>query len=153
MIWPRNPFSARPSGPARPSGSTRFKFSSGAWLALAWALGVILVGCAAPAEPAATPDYPATIQLLLPTAEPTEPPAPTAMLTPQPLTDAAPPTDTPAPTASLRPTYTPRPLPTQAEASEREPSIPFQASLLDGTDLLLADTMGAPTLLAFWAPW
>ena len=144
MIWPRNPFSARP---ARPGG---FKFSSGAWLVMALALGVILVGCAAPAEQSATPDYPATIQFLLPTAEPTEPPIPTAMPTPEPSTATSPPTDT------RRPTYTPRPLPAPAESSEsgeREQSIPFQARLLDGADLLLADTIGAPTLLAFWAPW
>ncbi len=123
---------------------------------MALALGVILVGCAAPAEQSATPDYPATIQFLLPTAEPTEPPTPTAMPTPDPSTAMSPPTDAPAPTATLRPTYTPRPLPAPAgssESGEREQSIPFQARLLDGADLLLADTIGTPTLLAFWAPW
>ena len=150
MTWPRNPFSARTSGLGG------FKFSSGAWLALALALGVILVGCAAPAEQSATPDYPATIQFLLPTAEPTVPPTPTAMPTPESSTATSLPTDTPAPTATLRPTYTPRPLPAPAESSgsgEREPAIPFHAHLLDGGELALPETFGTPTLLAFWAPW
>lgn len=150
MTWPRNPFSVLPSGPRE------FRFSSRAWLALALVLGVILVGCAVPAEQSATPDYQATIQFLLPTAKPTEPPTPTAMPTPVSPAATFRPIDTPEPTATLRPTYTPRPLPAQAassEAGEREQSIPFQARLLDGTDLLLADTIGTPTLLAFWAPW
>ena len=134
----------------------RFSSASCALLALILALGATLVGCAAPAEQPATPDYPATIQFLLPTAEPTAPPLPTATATPQSPTATSPPADTPEPTATLRPTYTPRPLPAPAESgepSEREQSIPFQARLLDGADLLLADTIGTPTLLAFWAPW
>lgn len=32
-------------------------------------------------------------------------------------------------------------------------SIPFQAQALDGSDIALSDTRGAPTLLVFWAPW
>ncbi len=150
MIWPRNPFSVC----AREPGT--LKFSSCVLLVLVLALGVILAGCASPAERSATPDYQATIQILLPTAEPTEPPTPTAMPTPESPTATSSPTDTPEPTATLRPTYTPRPLPAQAESSgssEREQSIPFKAPLLDGTDLVLADTIGTPTLLAFWAPW
>ena len=147
MTWPRNPFRTRLS---RPRG---FEFSSGAWLALALALGVILAGCAAPAEPSATPEYRATTQFLLPTAESTEPPTSGAMTTPESPAATSRPTDTPAPTATLRPTYTPHPLPLPAEPGEREQSIPFQARLLDGSDLALSDTIGAPTLLAFWAPW
>ena len=150
MTWPRNPLRARPS---RPGG---FKFSSGAWLALALALGVILVGCAAPAAQSATPDYPATIQFLMATVEPAEPPTSAAMTTPDPPTATSPPDDTPAPTATLRPTYTPHPRPTPAASSEpgeREPAIPFEARRLNGADLVLSDTIGTPTLLAFWAPW
>ena len=152
MTWPRNPFSARPRQP----GTLRFSFSSCALLALILILGAILVGCAAPAEQPATPDYEATVRLLLPTAEPTEPPTPTAMPTPESPTATSRPTDTPEPTATLRPTYTPRPMPAPAGsggASEREPAIPFHAHLLDGGELALPETFGTPTLLAFWAPW
>ncbi|MYC33603.1 MAG: hypothetical protein F4X64_10555 [Chloroflexi bacterium] len=38
-------------------------------------------------------------------------------------------------------------------AGEREQSIPFQAQALDGRSISLSDTLGAPTLLVFWAPW
>ena len=150
MTWPRNPFSARPRQPGT------LRFSSCALLALILALGAILVGCDAPAEQSATPDYQATVQILLPTAEPTEPPTPTAMPTPESPTATSPPTDAPEPTATLRPTYTPHPLPAPAAtgaSSEREPAIPFHAHLLDGGELALPETFGTPTLLAFWAPW
>ena len=150
MIWPRNPSSACPRQPGT------FRLSSCALLVLILILGVILVGCAAPAEQSATPDYQATVQILLPTAEPTEPPTPMAMLTPESPTATSRPTDTPEPTATLHPTYTPRPLPAPAESggsSEREPAIPFHAHLLDGGELALPETFGTPTLLAFWAPW
>lgn len=40
-----------------------------------------------------------------------------------------------------------------AGVSAREESIPFQAQSLDGRNLSLDDTLGAPTLLVFWAPW
>ncbi len=151
MTWLHNPFSARPR-------KTRtIRFSSCALLALIiLALGTILVSCAAPAEQPATPDYQATVQILLPTAEPTEPPTPAAMPTPESPTATSRPADTPEPTANLRPTYTPRPLPAPAESdgsSEREPAIPFHAHLLDGSELALPETFGTPTLLAFWAPW
>ena len=151
MTWPRNPFRARLCEPGT------LRFSSCALLALIiLALGVILVSCASPAKQSATPDYQATVQILLPTAEPTEPPTPTAVPTPESSTATSRPTDTPEPTATLRPTYTPRPLPAPAESggsSEREPAIPFHAHLLDGGELALPETFGTPTLLAFWAPW
>ncbi len=150
MILPLNPFRVRPSQPGT------FKFASWALLALILAISVVMVGCAAPTGEPAEPDYAATVQILLPTVEPTEPPTPTAMPTPEAPTATSQPTDSPEPTATLRPTYTPRPLPAPAGSDgsgERERAIPFQARLLDGADLLLADTIGTPTLLAFWAPW
>ena len=102
----------------------------------------------------ATPesDYGATVEALLPTAEPTLPPTSTLI----PPTDTpTPPTDTPVPTYTLRPqpTYTPRPTPTPATTEERQPAIPFNAQMLDGSEFSLADGYGSPTLLAFWAPW
>ena len=71
------------------------------------------------------------------------------------------PTWTPLPrptyTPRARPTYTPHPTPTRrataGEAGGREAATPFAAYLLDGSQLALADTLGSPTLLAFWAPW
>ena len=149
MIISLNPLHVRPSKPGT------FKFASCALLALVLAVSVIMVGCAAPIDEPESLDYEATVQLLLPTAEPTEPPTPTATLTPQSPTDTPSPTYTPraTPTEAPRPTYTPRPAPTQVGSGEREPSIPFQARLLDGADLALPDTVGSPTLLAFWAPW
>lgn len=68
---------------------------------------------------------------------------------PTPATENAVPTPTPAP----RPTYTPRPPPTQATADGREPNIPFEAETIDGSQFNLEDTIGTPTLIAFWAPW
>ena len=32
-------------------------------------------------------------------------------------------------------------------------AVRFEARTLDGTVITLADTVGTPTLLAFWAPW
>ena len=115
------------------------------------AVSILLLGCGTSDSQPAPPDYQATVQLLLPTAEPTEPPTPTV----KPTDTVPPPTYTPIPTltATARPTYTPRPSPTQVGAGERQPAITFQARLLDGTDLTLPDTFGTPTLLAFWAPW
>ena len=63
-----------------------------------------------------------------------------------------PPTNIP-PTYIPRPTYTPRPAPTEAVAEERQAGPLFQAVLLDGNKFDLADTLGTPTLLTFWAPW
>ncbi len=57
------------------------------------------------------------------------------------------------PTYTPRPTYTRRPAPTEAVAEERQAGPPFQAVLLDGNQFDLADTLGTPTLLTFWAPW
>ena len=117
-------------------------------LALA-ALCVLLLGCAVsePAPPAT--NHRATVEALLPTAEPTEPPNADAADIPPTPADTPSPTYTPRP----RPTYTPRPAPTPATAKQREPAIGFQAVTLDGSEIRLDDTLGSPTLLAFWAPW
>ena len=108
-----------------------------------------LIGCNR--TPAENPggDYGATVEALLPTADPTAPPAPT------PTATAIPPTDTPAPTYTPRPqpTYTPWPTPTKATTEDRQPAIPFNAQMLDGSEFSLSDSYGSPTLLAFWAPW
>ena len=115
-------------------------------------------GGAAPAT-----DYEATVQALLPTAPATA----TATPAPIPTATAAGGADTPpAPSATTlrptytpraRPTYTPHPTPTRravaGDVNGREAAVPFAAYLLDGSQLALADTLGAPTLLAFWAPW
>ena len=114
-------------------------------------------GGAAPAT-----DYEATVQALLPTAPATATPAPIPTATtaagaadtpPAPFVATLRPTYTPR----ARPTYTPHPTPTRralaGEVNGREAAVPFAAYLLDGSQLALADTLGAPTLLAFWAPW
>ena len=108
-------------------------------------------------------NYEATVQALLPTAPATA----TATATPAPIPTATGAADTPpAPFAATprptytpraRPTYTPHPTPTRGalagDGRGREAATPFAAYLLDGSQLALADTLGAPTLLAFWAPW
>ena len=124
------------------------------------------------------PDYAATVNALAPSrvlptltptpspVPPTDTPAPTATPAPTP-TSRPTPTSSPIPTASPqptytprpRPTYTPRPLPNQNQggggvmAAERSPGLFFQATLLDGSKFDMQDTLGTPTLLAFWAPW
>ena len=116
-------------------------------------------GGAAPAT-----DYDATVQALLPpapvTATATPAPIPTATRMPgaadtPPAPSAA--TLRPTYTPRARPTYTPHPTPTRGalagDGRGREAATPFAAYLLDGSQLALADTLGAPTLLAFWAPW
>ncbi len=117
----------------------------------ALALCMALVACSQTAVATPESDYGATVEALLPTAEPTVPPTPTLPPTPTWI----PPTDTPAPTYTPRPqpTYTPRPTPTPATTEERQPAIPFNAQMLDGSEFSLADGYGSPTLLAFWAPW
>ena len=115
-------------------------------------------GGAAPAT-----DYDATVQALLPTAPATATatpaPIPTATAAGAADTPPAPFVATPRPTYTprARPTYTPHPTPTRpapaGEVNGREAAVPFAAYLLDGSQLALADTLGAPTLLAFWAPW
>ena len=146
--------------------------------ALLGAAGILLlagVGCATPAPGGGPdagyiqPDYAATVNALAPSRV-----LPTLTPTPSPL----PPTDTPAPTATAaptpssnptaspqptytprpRPTYTPRPLPNQNQgggitAAERSPGLFFQATLVDGSEFDMEDTLGTPTLLAFWAHW
>ena len=109
-------------------------------------------------------DDEATAAVLLPTA----PPPATATPAPIPTATAAagaadmppaPSAATPRPTYTprARPTYTPHPTPTRpapaGDVNGREAAVPFAAYLLDGSQLALADTLGAPTLLAFWAPW
>ena len=103
-----------------------------------------------------------TVEALLPTALATEPTPPQADTSTAESTSVEPPTDAPAPTDTAAPptftprplpTYTPRPVPQQATEADRPTGASFQAQLLDGTMLSLADTRGAPTLLAFWAPW
>ncbi len=114
---------------------------------VALAMSAVAIGCdQTPAETPAS-NYGATVEVLLPTAEPTVPPTPA----PTPVQ----PTDTPAPTYTTRsqPTYTPWPTPTMATAENREPAIPFNANMLDGSEFSLPDSFGSPTLLAFWAPW
>ncbi len=120
-------------------------------------------GCNAP--PPTTPDSEsaARVEVLLPTSQSTAPDV-SRTNTAVPPTDApaapantsAPPTDTPVPptyTPRPAPTFTPRPVPLPAGERERADAIPFQAQTLDGSELALSDTFGAPTLLAFWAPW
>ena len=68
------------------------------------------------------------------------------------ITEPATATVTP-PTYTPKPTYTPRPAPTEAVAEERQAGPLFEAVLLDGNKFDLADTLGTPTLLTFWAPW
>ena len=103
----------------------------------------MLLGCTpSPDGPTADADHAATVEALLPTAAPT-------VAASAPADTAATPTYTPR----ARPTYTPRPAPTQAGDGELVAAIPFRAELLDGTEIALSDTLGTPTLLAFWAPW
>ena len=108
-----------------------------------------VLGCNQTREETPASNYGATVEALLPTADPTVPPTPT--LVPTPVT----PTDTPAPTYTPRPqpTYTPWPTPTKATTEDRQPAIPFNAKMLDGSEFSLPDGFGSPTLLAFWAPW
>ena len=109
------------------------------------AVCVALVACEQTATEAPDSDYGATVEALLPTADPTAPPTPTP----------APPTDMPAPTYTPRPqpTYTPWPTPTKATTEDRQPAIPFNAQMLGGSEFSLQEAYGSPTLLAFWAPW
>lgn len=119
------------------------------FVAVALALCAVTLGCnQTPAENPAS-NYGATVEALLPTADPTVPP------TPAPAPTSPPPTDTPAPTYTPRPqpTYTPWPTPTKATIDNRQPAIPFNAAMLDGSEFSLPDAYGSPTLLAFWAPW
>ena len=104
-----------------------------------------LVACEQTATEAPDSDYGATVEVLLPTADPTVPPTPTS----------APPTDMPAPTYTPRPqpTYTPWPTPTKATTEDRQRAILFNAQMLGGSEFSLQEAYGSPTLLAFWAPW
>ncbi len=121
-----------------------------ATLAIVAMLGGLLLGCTSPSSGApAVIDHGATVDAMLPTAAPTEPPTAMADPTVMPTDTPAPPTYTPRP----RPTYTPRPVPTREGDGERIAATPFQAELLDGTEITLSETFGTPTLLAFWAPW
>ena len=128
--------------------------------ALAALVVLLLSGCATTAGEPAGIDHAATVSALLPTQHPTEPPSATALaataippagaaMAATPPTIPPPPTYTPRP----RPTYTPRPAPTRESEGGRQPAENFRARLLDGSELELSDTLGTPTLLAFWAPW
>ena len=134
-----------------PNTNAAARTLSPALIAVLALLCALVIGCSQqPTEPA-QPDHGATVQALLPPAEPTTPPTATAVPTPAEAaaSTSVPPTDTPLPP----PTYTPRPAPTRAGDGERERATPFQAQTLDGSVLTLSDTLGSPTLLAFWAPW
>ena len=50
-------------------------------------------------------------------------------------------------------TYTPWAEPTKATTDSRQPAPPFNAHTLDGNEFSLEETLGSPTLIAFWAPW
>ena len=119
------------------------------FVAIALVFCALLVGCSQIPAETPTSNYGATVEAMLPTADPTVPPTPT------PTTTAVPPTDTPAPTYTPRPqpTYTPWPTPTRATSENRHPAIPFNAQMLDGAQFALRDGYGSPTLLAFYAPW
>ena len=122
---------------------------------------LLLTGCATTAEEPGAIDHGATVAALLPTQHPTEPPPSATALAATEIpptgtaTAATPPTTPPPPTYTPRPrpTYTPRPAPTPAGEGARQPAENFRARLLDGSELELSDTLGTPTLLAFWAPW
>lgn len=130
----------------RTGGPSRGSVKSLALALAAAALCIVLIGCGEQGAENPHSNYGATVEALLPTAQPTVPPTPTATLSP---------TDTPAPTYTPRPqpTYTPWPTPTKATTEERQPAIPFNAMMLDGSSFALPDAYGSPTLLAFWAPW
>ena len=133
--------------PAVPRGYSRQRLQRLAIIIVAVAICLALLGCNQ--TPGETPpnNYGATVEALLPTADPTIPPTPTST--------ALPPTNTPAPTFTSRPrpTYTPWPTPTKATADNRQPAIPFNAQMVDGSHFALRDGFGSPTLLAFFAPW
>jgi hypothetical protein len=100
---------------------------------------------------------------LLPAPDPAQRPESQPVITVAATDPSASPTDTPVPAAETPtpptytprplPTYTPRPVPLPAGETERSQAVPFQAQTLDGSVLTLSDTLGTPTLLAFWAPW
>lgn len=137
------------------SGSLRIRHMS--VIGVLAILCAVMLGCTASTADSGDAMHSATVQALLPTSEPTEPPpaataeAPVARAdTPAPATNTpAPPTYTPIPP----PTYTPRPAPAPAGEAERGEAIRFQGETLDGSVINLSDTYGTPTLLAFWAPW
>ena len=126
--------------------------------------------CTAPPPDGSDAESAARVDVLLPTSAalappvsptaaavaPTEAPAAPANTSLQPTDTPAPPAETPAPptfTPRPLPTYTPRPVPLPAGERERGDATPFQAQTLDGSEIVLSDTFGTPTLLAFWAPW
>jgi len=120
-------------------------------------------GCTAPPRDGSDAESSARVDALLPTAESVAPAVARAdtVVSPTdapaaPINAPVPDADTPAPptyTPRSLPTYTPRPVPLPAGERERADAIPFQAQTLNGSQIALSDTFGAPTLLAFWAPW
>ena len=124
--------------------------------------GVLPIACGASQQPTPGSEHATRVDALLPTSEPLAPPAAASADAPagdspvaatgapaQATHTPVPPTYTPRPL----PTYTPRPIPLPGGEGERSDAAPFQAQTLDGTELVLTDTFGTPTLLAFWAPW
>ena len=124
--------------------------------------GVLLVACGTSQQPTPGSEHATRVDALLPTSEPLAPAAPASAVAPATDSPAAP-TDTPVPATNTPapptytprplPTYTPRPIPLPSGEGERGDATPFQAQTLDGAELVLTDTFGTPTLLAFWAPW
>ena len=132
-------------------------------IAVVACLGVSLFACAPQSTDRSDPEYAATVQALLPAPDPAQRPESQPVITVAATDPSASPTDTPVPAAETPtpptytprplPTYTPRPVPLPAGETERSQAVPFQAQTLDGSVLTLSDTLGTPTLLAFWAPW
>ena len=124
---------------------------------------LIFTTIACTTSPQPTPDYPDTVDAARTTMEsptmglttmvlPTPAPNTTATLPSPPRPTYTPwprPTYTPWP----QPTYTPRPTQARSTPDERPPAPLFQATTLDGSEFILADAIGKPTLIAFWAPW
>ncbi len=106
------------------------------------ALVAALSGCSPSTDSIVSP-----VDYSLPTALPSR-----GEITEPATATVTPPTNVPT-KYTRRPTYTPRPAPTKATAVERQDGPLFQAVLLDGNKFDLADTLGTPTLLTFWAPW
>ena len=122
-----------------------------------------LLACTATPPDRSDAESAARVDTLLPTSAPAAPAVAQSDSAASPTDAPAAPTNTPVlatdtpvpPTYTPRPlpTYTPRPVPVPAGERERTDAIPFQAQSLDGSELVLSDTFGTPTLLAFWAPW
>ena len=105
--------------------------------AIVAALCLGLVGCQLqPGDPAGSDGQPnsadieATVQAALGSLEDSQPANPTGAASPVEI-----------------------PTPALGGAGPRLPAPMFTGALLDGNEYRLADTLGTPTLLMFWAPW